>query len=73
MNTKARGPKPAVNISDKLNDESNLYGKKTPPQIRINRVLAISLYGKLGNFYRPSPSTVFISIMPSKVTSPMDN
>ena len=38
----------------------NCIGKKNLRQIRINRVLAIRLYKKLGSFYRPNPNTVFI-------------
>ena len=32
MNCIAHDPNPAVNISDKLNDENNMDGKKPPPQ-----------------------------------------
>ena len=51
QNTIARGPKPDVNIPHKLNDEINTYGKKTPPHIRINRLLVICLYRNMGSFY----------------------
>ena len=72
-NTIARSPKPAVNISDNLNDKIFLYGKKSTPRIRINRVLAIRIYRNLSSFYRPNPITLFILITPSKVTSSNNN
>ena len=73
QSTIAHGRRPAVNISDKLDNKINLYGKKTPPQIRISRAFAIRLYRMLGSFYRPNPNPVFITITPSRVTSPKDN
>ena len=50
-------------------DKINLYGKKNPPQIRINRVFVIRIYRKMGSFYRPNPNTVLITITPSRFTS----
>ena len=50
INIKAHGLKPVVNISDKLDDKINLYGKKNPPHIRINRVFVICIYMMLDSF-----------------------
>ena len=73
QNTIAHGRRLAVNISDKLDEKINLYGKKTPPQIRINRIFAFRLYRMLGSFYIQNPNTVFVAITPSRVILPKDN
>ena len=68
MNTKSHGPKLAVNISEKLNNKINQYGKNLLLNI-INRGLAIRHYKKKGRFYRADSCTVFNSIHSSTVTS----
>ena len=58
MNTKSHGPKLAVNISEKLNNKINLYGKNLLLNI-INRGLAIRPYRKKVRFFRDDSCTVF--------------
>ena len=68
-NSIACRPRPAVNFSNELNKEIALNGKKTPPRIRINRVLEIHIYRKKGSFYIPNPCKVLHTILSLAFTS----
>ena len=69
MNLYCPRPEAGCQYFRQAQQRNTLYGKRPPPQIRINRGLEIIFHRNKGSFYRPNPSTVFISITPSTDTS----
>ena len=67
MNSIAHGPRPAVNISDKLNNIITYMGIKLLFN-STNRGFEICIYRRRGEFYRPNSFTIFNSILSSTVT-----
>ena len=62
-------PDSAYKIFRQSQQSNNLYGKKPPPDIRINRGFTVCLYRNKDIFYRQNICTVLNLIAPSTVTA----